>query len=165
MPSENDEMMGYLRWLFGWRFLPSRFQLWLFGTGTRILELISGVGLLGYGLAFWVAPDEIYRWKMYYKFEDIPEHYMIAVFLSVGLLQLVSMWWQSVRGNVLSAYTLLVSGLVWFLVSVAFWSAYPPVHTGMVLPPLLAGLCLLAGNNALRFLFSAQRLRRLNGEA
>lgn len=154
----------WMKYFLNWGFLPSRLQLWLFGTGTRILELISGLGLLGYAAVFWFAPDEIYKWKIYYKFQSIPEHYMIATFVSVGLLQLVSMWWQSVRGDVLSAYTLLLSGLVWFLVSVAFWSAYPPVHTGMVVPPLLAGLCLLAGNNALRFLFSAERLRRLNGD-
>ena len=76
-----------------------------------------------------------------------------------GLLQLLAMYWQSYRGNVFSGYLLLVSAFIWYLTAQAFWGAFPPAHTGMVIPPILSFLCLLAGNNSLKFLFSSKKLK------
>ncbi|EMT8672883.1 hypothetical protein MZN38_001426 [Neisseria gonorrhoeae] len=153
-----------LRFLTERRFLPAGFQAWLFGTATRVLEAVSGLGLSGYAAVFALAPDEIYAWRIYYKFQDIPEAWTVGVLAAAGLLQTALLFARGVRACVASAYLLLFSGFVWFLVSVAFWGAYPPLNTGMVVPPLLAFFCALAGNNALRFLFSAQKSRGLVDE-
>lgn len=158
--------MGRLNWILGWRFLPAKFQAWLFGTATRGLEAVSGLGLLGYAAVFAFAPDEIYAWRIYYKFHDIPEAWTVGVLGAAGLLQTALLFARGFKGNVAAAYLLLFSGFVWFLLSVAFWGAYPPLNTAMVVPPLLAFLCALAGNNTLKFLFSAQRARGLaDGES
>lgn len=146
--------MNRLAFLLDWRSLPSRFQAWLFGTGTRALEMVSGLGLLGYAAVFALSPDDIYSWRIYYKFHNLPEIWLVAVFGAVGLLQTALLMFRGFRANVASAYLLTLAGFIWFLVSVAFWGAYPPAHTGMVIPPLLAFLCALAGNNTLKFLFT-----------
>ncbi|HGM0079360.1 TPA: hypothetical protein ACKN0N_001370, partial [Neisseria gonorrhoeae] len=66
-----------LRVLLNRRFLPAGFQAWLFGTATRVLEAVSGLGLSGYAAVFALAPDEIYAWRIYYKFQDIPEAWTV----------------------------------------------------------------------------------------
>ncbi|HFC3473758.1 TPA: hypothetical protein ACFIYV_002194, partial [Neisseria gonorrhoeae] len=63
------------------------FQAWLFGTATRVLEAVSGLGLSGYAAVFALAPDEIYAWRIYYKFQDIPEAWTVGVLAAAGLLQ------------------------------------------------------------------------------
>ena len=155
----------YLKWILDWRFLPFRFQMWLFGTATRIVEFISGCSMIGYALVFAFSPNDIYNWPVYYKFKDISEPTLILVFGGVGLLQLAAMYWQTFKGEVLSGYMLLISAFIWYLTTYAFWAAYPPAHTGMVIPPILSFLCLLAGNNSLKFLFSGEKLKdSLKGE-
>lgn len=156
--------IGMLKVLLNWRFLPAKFQAWLFGTATRVLEAVSGLGLVGYAAVFALAPDEIYAWRIYYKFQMIPEAWTVGVLGAAGLLQTALLFARGFKGNVAAAYLLLFSGFVWFLLSVAFWGAYPPLNTGMVVPPVLAFFCALAGNNALKFLFSAQKARGLADE-
>ena len=152
-------VIRWLKYVLDWRFLPVKFQNWLFSTGTRAVEFASGVSLIGYALVFIFSPDEIYNWPIYYKFKDISELTLVSVFGGVGILQLAAMYWQTFRGNVLSGYVLLVAALIWFLTANAFWGAYPPAHTGMVIPPVLAMLCLLAGNNSLKLLFWEGKIR------
>ena len=48
------------------------------------------------------------------------------VFGAVGLLQTALLMFRGFRANVASAYLLTLAGFIWFLVSVAFWGAYPP---------------------------------------
>lgn len=67
--------------------MPAGFQAWLFGTATRVLEAVSGLGLSGYAAVFALAPDEIYAWRIYYKFQDIPEAWTVGVLAAAGLLQ------------------------------------------------------------------------------
>lgn len=145
--------LKWVKYVLEWRFLPVRFQKWLFGTGTRVVEFASGLSLIGYAAVFAFSPVYIYDWPIYYKFKTIPESILIPVFGGIGVLQLAAMYWQTYRGNVFSGYLLLVAAFIWYLTAQAFWGAFPPAHTGMVIPPVLAMLCLLAGNNSLKLLF------------
>lgn len=155
-----SKSIKWLKYVLELRFLPVRFQRWLFSTGTRAVEFISGCAMIGYALVFAFSPNDIYNWPIYYKFKDISETTLILVFGGVGLLQLAAMYWQTYKGEVLSGYMLLISAFIWYLTAYAFWAAYPPAHTGMVIPPVLAFLCLLAGNNSLKFLFSENKFKR-----
>ena len=100
--------LKWVKYMLEWRFLPVRFQKWLFGTGTRVVEFASGLSLIGYAAVFAFSPVDIYDWPIYYKFKSIPESVLIPVFGGIGLLQLVAMYWQTYRGNVFSGYLLLV---------------------------------------------------------
>ena len=160
-----SKSIQWLKYAFELRFLPVRFQRWLFSTGTRVVEFASGLSLIGYAAVFAFSPVDIYDWPIYYKFKTIPEFILIPVFGGIGLLQLAAMYWQTYKGNVFSGYLLLVSAFIWYLTAQAFWGAFPPAHTGMVIPPILSFLCLLAGNNSLKFLFSGEKLKDgLKGE-
>ena len=158
-----NNSLKWVKYVLDWRFLPVRFQKWLFSTGTRVVEFASGLSLIGYAAVFAFSPVDIYDWPIYYKFKTIPESILIPVFGGIGLLQLAAMYWQTYK--VFSGYLLLVSAFIWFLTAQAFWGAFPPAHTGMVIPPILSFLCLLAGNNSLKFLFSGEKLKdSLKGE-
>ncbi|ENX0820015.1 hypothetical protein FBS64_07645, partial [Neisseria gonorrhoeae] len=91
-----------LRVLLNRRFLPAGFQAWLFGTATRVLEAVSGLGLSGYAAVFALAPDEIYAWRIYYKFQDIPEAWTVGVLAAAGLLQTALLFARGVRACVAS---------------------------------------------------------------
>lgn len=143
--------LKWVKYMLEWRFLPVRFQKWLLGTGTRVVEFISGIGLLGFALVFWLDADLLLHYPIYYKFQHAPSLLLVMGFGLVGTTQLWAMLYWSHRSNVISGYLLIAGSLIWALVSVAFWAAYPPAHTGMVLPPILVLLCVLAGRNLINF--------------
>lgn len=153
-----------IKWLLDWRFLPSRFQMWSFGTGTRVVEFISGIGLLGFALVFWLDADLLLHYPIYYKFQHAPSLLLVMVFGLVGTTQLWAMLYWSHRRNVISGYLLIAGSLIWALVSVAFWAAYPPAHTGIVLPPILMLLCVLAGRNLMNYSKFAEGINKKVGE-
>lgn len=152
-----------IKWLLDWRFLPSRFQMWSFGTGTRVVEFISGIGLLGFALVFWLDADLLLHYPIYYKFQHAPSLLLVSMLGSVGIMQLWAMLYWSHRSNIISGYLLIAGSLIWALVSVAFWAAYPPAHTGMVLPPILVLLCVLAGRNLINFSKFAEGVEKKAG--
>ena len=108
-----SKSIQWLKYAFELRFLPVRFQRWLFSTGTRAVEFVSGCSMIGYALVFAFSPNDIYNWPIYYKFKDISELTLILVFGGVGLLQLAAMYWQTFKGEVLSGYMLLISAFIW----------------------------------------------------
>ena len=149
-----------LRCFMDWRFLPAKFQDWLFKRGTNAVEFISGVGLLGFFFVFLIDGGDLYNSPLYYKFKQIDEWAILLVFLLTSLCQFASMTWKTIRGTATSGYILLWSSLVWFLISVAFYSAYPPLNTGMILPPVLSFICLLAGRNLITFAIKLDKHKR-----
>ena len=57
-----SKSIQWLKYAFELRFLPVRFQRWLFGTGTRAVEFVSGCSMIGYALVFAFSPNDIYNW-------------------------------------------------------------------------------------------------------
>ena len=143
--------LKWLNFLLGWRFLPRRLQDWLFGTGTRAVELMSGCGLLGFALGLANHSELLSRYPIYHKFAAIPPALTIGLLAAVGLAQLVLMAWHSPRTNVLSGFVLLLGGSLWFLIFTAFSANYPPFNPSMALPFILALVCSLAGKNLIDY--------------
>ena len=150
----------WLKWVLDWRFLPTKFQFWLFSRGTRAVEFVSAIGLLGFALVFWVDDGHIYDAPLYYKFATIPEWRIITTLIFTGLAQICAMWYDSVKSTVISGYLLLWAGLVWAMISVAFIMSYPPLNTGMVLPPAVSFLCALAGRNMISYALMMYELEK-----
>jgi len=62
-----------------------------------------------------------------------------------------AMLYKSDRSNIISGWLLILGGNIWFLISVAFLAPYPPLNTGMILPPLMSFVCVLAGKNLMDY--------------
>ena len=154
----------YLKWILDWRFLPFRFQMWLFGTATRIVEFLSAAGLLGFAIVFMCDQDKLYDYPIYYKFKTLPEAWVVGILLFAALAQGAAMLYKSARSNIISGWLLILGGNIWFLISVAFLAPYPPLNTGMILPPLMSFVCVLAGKNLMDYSITEESLKGKNGE-
>lgn len=143
-------LLKWLKWVFDWRYLPAKFQHWLFSTGTHAVKFLNSAGLLGFSLVLFGFGDILYRFKFYSKFETAPPEITAGVMLVLSLLQIVSMIGKTSRFQIIGGYILICSGLVWFLIAIAFGAIYPPLSTNVVFPVLLALVCPLAGDNLIK---------------
>lgn len=149
-----------LSWLLDLRFLPDKLQKWLFGTGTRVIEIISGFAMLGFALVFSLHGNEMIKEDLYGKFPHLYPKIFITILLLVAIGQLFAAFFHSSRSNILSGCFLIWSALIWFVISGTFIAAYPPLSTGMTTYPVIAIVCALAGRNLIKH---AQRIEDKKG--
>lgn len=149
---EMGNVWKWIKWVFDWRFLPFKFQKWLFETGTQAIKFVNAFGLLGYAVVLFGFGDVLYKYKLYDEFESVLHPISAAVMLVLAALQIVLMVGKTDRSQIVGGYLLICSGFVWFMVAVAFGASYPPLSTGVVFPSLLAIVCPLAGDNLIKLI-------------
>ena len=146
-------VIKWVKWVFDWRFLPFKFQKWLFETGTRAVKFVNAFGLFGYAMVFFLYGKVLYQYKLYDKFDTAPPKVTATVMLALAVLQIIfSMVSKTDRSQIVGGYLLICSGFVWFMVAVAFWASYPPLSTGVVFPCVMALICPLAGDNLIKMI-------------
>lgn len=145
-------VIKWVKWVFDWRFLPFKFQKWLFETGTRAIKFINASCLFGFAVVLFGFGDVLYKYKLYDKFESVPPPVSASVMATLALLQVISMFGKTNRSQIVGGYMLICSGFVWFMVAVAFWASYPPLSTGVVFPSVMALICPLAGDNLIKLM-------------
>lgn len=143
-------VLKWIKWVFDWRFLPAKFQRWLFSTGTRAVKFVNAFGLFGYAMVFFLYGEVLYQYKLYDKFDTVPPKVTATVMLVLAVLQIILMVGKTDRSQIIGGYLLICSGFVWFMVAVAFWASYPPLSTGVVFPCVMALICPLAGDNLIK---------------
>ena len=143
-------VLKWIKWVFDWRFLPAKFQRWLFSTGTRAVKFVNAFGLFGYAMVFFLYGKVLYQYKLYDKFDTVPPKVTATVMLVLAALQIVSMVGKTDRSQIIDGYLLICSGFIWFLITVAFWTSYPPLSTGAVFPCVMALIYPLAGDNLIK---------------
>lgn len=143
-------VLKWIKWVFDWRFLPAKFQRWLFSTGTRAVKFVNAFGLFGYAMVFFLYGKVLYQYKLYDKFDTVPPKVTATVMLVLAVLQIILMVGKTDRSQIIGGYLLICSGFVWFMVAVAFWASYPPLSTGVVFPCVMALICPLAGDNLIK---------------
>lgn len=145
-------VLKWIKWVFDWRFLPAKFQRWLFSTGTRAVKFVNAFGLFGYAMVFFLYGKVLYQYKLYDKFDTVPPKVTATVMLALAVLQIISMVGKTDRSQIIGGYLLICSGFIWFLITVAFWASYPPLSTGVVFPCVMALICPLAGDNLIKMI-------------
>lgn len=143
-------VLKWIKWVFDWRFLPAKFQRWLFSTGTRAVKFVNAFGLFGYAMVFFLYGEVLYQYKLYDKFDTVPPKVTATVMLVLAVLQIILMVGKTDRSQIIGGYLLICSGFIWFLITVAFWASYPPLSTGVVFPCVMALICPLAGDNLIK---------------
>lgn len=143
-------VLKWIKWVFDWRFLPAKFQRWLFSTGTQAVKFVNAFGLFGYAMVFFLYGKVLYQYKLYDKFDTAPPKVTATVMLVLAVLQIILMVGKTDRSQIIGGYLLICSGFVWFMVAVAFWASYPPLSTGVVFPSVMALICPLAGDNLIK---------------
>lgn len=140
-----------LKSILDWRFLPKKFQAWLFNRATNVIEFVNITCLIGIFIILLVDDGAIYAVQTYRKLHTLPENYVLTVLGVTVLLQLLPYVLKGLHKTAISGYALLFSGLVWFIISAAYVASYPPLNLGMVFAPLFSFLCVLAGRNLIVF--------------
>lgn len=140
-----NAIFKYIQFIAELKFLPDKMQHWLFGTGTRAVEITSALIMLGFAYVLLVSGHEFFIVDPYEKFERLHPQTMAIIMFIVALAQLLAAYYQSARSNVLSGFALIVSALIWFIVFGSFAAAYPPLSTGIFTYLVLSVVCALAG--------------------
>ena len=136
--------------IFDLSFLPDKLQTIIFSTGTRGIEILSSLVMLGFAFVFYISGNEISHEDLYSKFQHIHPHVVVCVLTVTAILQLYAAIYQSSKSNIWSGWLLIWSALVWFVITGIFWAAYPPLSTGMSTYLVFAVFCGLAGRSLIR---------------
>lgn len=140
-----------LKSILDWRFLPHKFQAWLFNRATNMIEFINLACLIGVFVVLFIDDGGMYEVQTYHKLQTLPESYVLTVLGGTILLQSLPLLLKGLHKTAVSGYALLFSGLVWFVISAAYVASYPPLNLGMVFAPIFSFLCVLAGRNLIVF--------------
>ena len=125
-------------------FLPEPWRQWMFGTGTRALEGLNALMLLGWAWVMAFA-DGVLALPSYSRFANLPLSLVCGLFALVGILLAAFLPSETPRSNVISGWLLLAASMLWVLVTASFWGGYPPANTAMVIYPVLALISWWAG--------------------
>lgn len=149
-----------LKSILDWRFLPRKFQSWLFNRATNVIEFVNVSCLIGIFIILLVDDGAIYAVQTYRKLHTLPENYILTVLGVTILLQSLAFILKGLHKTAISGYALLFSGLVWFIISAAYVASYPPLNLGMVFAPVFSFLCVLAGRNLIVFSVEMGKLNK-----
>lgn len=117
----------------------------LYRTKTSSLQIISGLSLIFFGLAFGVGGAELYKLRTYQHFQMLQPWLLMLILLSIGVAQVVLAMLMSPRSNVLSGWLLQWNGLCWLSMCAAYAAGYPPLNPAVLVTALLGFVCILTG--------------------
>lgn len=100
------------------RFL--KFSAWLHDSGARVMEYMSGAMLLVFSLNILFAPEWVSSQNSYSEiFADGLGWY--AATALIGLVQVLIAPLTTVRANRISAFLLMLSGVIWTVLALKFY--------------------------------------------
>ena len=117
----------------------------LYKTKTSAFQIISGLCLIFFGIAFALGGNELYANETYQHFHAIHPLFLALMLCAVGGLQLVFALRLTERSNIGSGYTLYFNSLCWFGISSAYAAGYPPLNPAVLVTGLLGVVCLMTG--------------------
>lgn len=131
-----------------WLAVRSRCARWLYGTPTKLLEVLNALMLLTWAGA--ILDDRMIALPFYstvfqlYSFGWVNEA-VSAVFFTAFIFAVAGAARRERRADVLSGYALQLSSLLWVAVAANFLGAYPPLNTEVLAYAILALLCWMSG--------------------
>lgn len=129
----------------------SKFNLWLFGQGARVVEFINTALLIGFVIPFLYNLELILTNQTYAKFQYTGSTLWWTFMLGLGVAQWWAMYAKGVKANQISGYILIVSGWVWGLVAATFALGAPPITTGPIVYSIISFVCTVAGFYLLKY--------------
>lgn len=157
MPKPSERAF---RLILGLGFLPDSVRAWVFGTGTRALEVLNIGCLFGWSLVM-LVDDRLLLAQTYTAFKRISasewlNEALAAAFALLGVFCVIGLFCHHFRLKLLAGVAMLGSALAWALVTVGFVAGYPPLNTAVAIYGAFSFMCLLAGEH---LIFEAQVTR------
>lgn len=137
--------------------ITDQFLAWLFDVGTRVLEAMNFVFLIGFSVKMLLKYNEIIAYPSYKDFSDLSYETWLLMF-GLGIAQLVAMLKTTIKSNKVSELVLIFSSGIWLMIAITFYSSNSSA-TATVTYGAFATFIALAGVYMMRVNKIASRLK------
>ena len=122
---------------------------WMFYTGTRVVEVLNSLLLLGFTVTFLYNFADIIMLQSYKGFA-VAGSWLWVIMGTLGVVQMIATHKKSLQSNQFSGYVLLVSSWVWALISATFIYGLPPLTTAPITYGVFSAMCGMAGMHLIK---------------
>lgn len=123
---------------------------WIFTTGTRVVEVLNALLLMGFTITFLYNFAEVLMLPSYKGFAIAGSAWWWVGMGTLSVIQILVANKKSLHSNQFSGYVLLVSSWVWALISTTFIYGLPPLTTAPITYGTFSLMCAMAGMHLIK---------------
>jgi len=118
---------------------------WLFDKGTRVVEVLNSLFLIGFASTFINDFDGILSIPSYKAFAIASSAYWWVGMATLGIIQFMALIKTSLHSNQASGIILISSAWVWGMVAATFIASLPPLTSAPIIYSIFTLMCATAG--------------------
>lgn len=123
---------------------------WLFSQGTRVVEFLNTLLLIGFTLPLIYNMDTIISHSPYPKIYLAENPFWWGAMAILGFVQWYAMSRKGIHSNQVSGFILMVSGWVWGMIASLFLVKSPPLTPAPIVYLCIGFVCVISGLYLLR---------------
>ena len=118
---------------------------WLFDKGTRVVEVLNSLFLIGFATTFINDFEGILTLPSYRAFAVASSAYWWIGMFTLGVVQFMALIKTSLHSNQASGIILISSAWVWGMVAATFIASLPPLTSAPIMYSIFTLMCATAG--------------------
>ena len=118
---------------------------WLFDKGTRVVEVLNSLFLIGFATTFIYNFEGILSLSSYKAFAIASSAYWWIGMFVLGVVQFIALLKTSLQSNQASGIILISSAWVWGMVAGTFIASLPPLTPAPIGYSIFSLMCATAG--------------------
>ena len=118
---------------------------WLFDKGTRVVEVLNSLFLIGFASTFINDFEGIVSLPSYKEFAIASSVYWWVGMTTLGVVQFMALIKTSLQSNQVSGIILISSAWVWGMVAGTFIASLPPLTPSPITYSTFSLMCAIAG--------------------
>ena len=118
---------------------------WLFDKGTRVVEVLNSLFLIGFATTFIYNFEGILSLSSYKAFAIASSAYWWIGMFVLGVVQFIALLKTSLQSNQASGIILISSAWVWSMVAGTFIASLPPLTPAPIGYSIFSLMCATAG--------------------
>ena len=118
---------------------------WLFDKGTRVVEVLNSLFLIGFASTFINDFEGIVSLPSYKEFAIASSVYWWIGMTTLGVVQFMALIKTSLQSNQASGIILISSAWVWGMVAGTFIASLPPLTPSPIVYSIFSLMCAIAG--------------------
>ena len=118
---------------------------WLFDKGTRVVEVLNSLFLIGFASTFIYNFEGIVSLPSYKEFAIASSVYWWIGMTTLGIVQFMALIKTSLQSNQASGIILISSAWVWGMVAGTFITSLPPLTPSPIISSIFSLMCATAG--------------------
>ena len=118
---------------------------WLFDKGTRVVEVLNSLFLIGFATTFINDFEGILTLPSYRAFAVASSAYWWIGMFTLGIVQFMALIKTSLHSNQASGIILISSAWVWGMVAATFIASLPPLTSAPIMYSIFTLMCATAG--------------------